>query len=92
MGVQPQVVGGKLPNAWGLFDMYGNVAEWCGGFLGIRGDAPPPKTPWFIEPARGGSYRDTGHTCTHWDRGLRDPRLRRGSIGFRPAADLPELR
>ena len=80
-------VGLKQPNAWGLHDMHGNVAEWCSDYY-------CEKMPGGIDPhvsaqnwscvARGGSWQDISDYCRAAYRYSNPPTTRRTKVGFRP--------
>ncbi len=90
-------VGQKLPNAWGLYDMHGNVAEWCNDVYdeGYYAQSPDknPRGPddgkEYVEYVlRGGSWKSTRHATRSSYRlgenpGFSDACLARDAIGFR---------
>jgi formylglycine-generating enzyme required for sulfatase activity len=84
-------VGGKKPNAWGLYDMLGNVWEWCQDVWhdDYQG-APQDGSAWLagdgsVRVLRGGSWNFDARSARSAERNRPDPRLRYVSDGFRAA-------
>ncbi len=92
--------GHKKPNAWGLFDMHGNVAEWCqdvydpGYYKASPENAPRGPESGNENVLRGGSWKSPAENVRSASRigenpGFSDACLARDAIGFRCVRKAP---
>jgi len=92
-GEQTHPVAQKEPNAWGLYDMYGNVWEWCQDWYKKKypwrhvSDPKGPSSGSF-PVSRGGSWYSHARYCRSAARFFVSPALRYSYQGFRFVREL----
>lgn len=94
-GKAPHPVGQKAPNAFGLYDMHGNVWEWCSdgarAFTAAEVTDPTGPTDGFTMVTRGGAWNDAADRCRSANRGwARKRNLQSYDLGLRVIRVLPE--
>jgi formylglycine-generating enzyme required for sulfatase activity len=86
-------VGTKLPNAWGLYDMQGNVEEWVGDCVVALKDIPVDGRKFggnncAYFSVRGGSWSHPREQLMLKERGNYGAEYQESTVGFRIAREL----
>lgn len=86
-GGHERLVKTKGANPWGLFDVYGNVAEWCKDYYAPYGDDrkfdPEGPATGTSRVVRGGSWGDEALQCRSASRAAMSPSEKNSRTGFR---------
>jgi len=87
-------VGTYGPNPFGLYDVHGNVFEWCREWFG-RYFSPPRAGDGLLQPGpsntravRGGDYRSAARPARSSQRHQLAPSAQGGNVGVRPAREI----
>jgi formylglycine-generating enzyme required for sulfatase activity len=84
---EPRSVGWFEPNRWGLYDMHGNMWEWCADWYGKypTGMVVDPLGPanGSLRVLRGGSWDSNAQYCRSANRVSFDPASPGLNVGFR---------
>jgi formylglycine-generating enzyme required for sulfatase activity len=95
-GGKTHPVGQKKPNGWGIYDMSGNVWEWCeDDWHNSYAGAPDDGTAWLdndnrsqsLKCLRGGSWADSPYSCRSAYRVRVNPGSHDSDLGFRVVCD-----
>ena len=81
-GLTTHPVGEKKSNAWGLYDMHGNVWEWCADWCDDT-YSTDERGSGSLRVLRGGSWRNNATGCRSSYRRRLGPAFRNGYIGLR---------
>jgi formylglycine-generating enzyme required for sulfatase activity len=93
-GVKTHTIGEKKPNAWGLYDMHGNIWEWCAdwydGYKSFPVDDPSGPATGTTRVIRGGGGKFAASLCRSASRIHFEPWQSFSSLGFRVCLIPPE--